>query len=29
MHFHHPSWREDRNDPATSTRINEHKVRRP
>jgi hypothetical protein len=22
VHFHHPSWREDRNDPSTATRIN-------
>jgi hypothetical protein len=25
VHFHHPTWREDRNDPATATRIGEHK----
>jgi len=27
LHFNHPTWREDRNDPATATRIGEHKVR--
>ena len=27
IHYHHPSWRQDRNDPATATRINERKVR--
>jgi hypothetical protein len=26
-HFSHPTWREDRNDPATATRVNERKVR--
>lgn len=25
IHFHHPTWRTDRNDPATSTRVGEHK----
>jgi hypothetical protein len=27
LHIHHPTWREDRNDPATATRVNERKVR--
>ena len=27
IHFNHPTWREDRNDPATATRVNERKVR--
>jgi hypothetical protein len=27
IHFHHPTWRDDQNDPATATRVNEHKVR--
>jgi hypothetical protein len=27
IHFHHPTWRSDRNDPATATRVNERKVR--
>jgi hypothetical protein len=27
IHFNHPSWRADRNDPATATRINGRKVR--
>ena len=27
IHFNHPTWREDRNDPATGTRANERKVR--
>jgi hypothetical protein len=27
LHFTHPTWRDDRNDPSTATRINEHKVR--
>lgn len=26
LHFNHPTWRRDRNDPETSTRISEHKV---
>jgi hypothetical protein len=26
-HFSHPTWRDDRNDPATATRVNERKVR--
>jgi hypothetical protein len=26
IHFNHPTWRNDRNDPSTATRINEHKV---
>jgi hypothetical protein len=27
LHFNHPTWRTDRNDPATATRQNERKVR--
>lgn len=27
IHFNHPTWRDDRNNPATATRVNEHKVR--
>ena len=27
IHFSHPTWREDRNDPATATRIDGRKVR--
>jgi hypothetical protein len=27
IHFHHPTWRSDRNDPATSTRVGERKIR--
>ncbi len=27
LHFHHPGWREDRNDPATAVRMNERRVR--
>jgi hypothetical protein len=27
IHFHHPTWRENRNDPSTATRINRRKVR--
>jgi hypothetical protein len=27
IHFNHPTWRDDRNDPATATRVNEKKVR--
>lgn len=27
IHFRHPTWRTNRNDPATATRINERKVR--
>lgn len=27
LHFNHPTWREDRNDPATATRVNGKKVR--
>ena len=26
IHFNHPTWREDRNDPSTATRVNERKV---
>jgi hypothetical protein len=26
IHFHHPSWRRDRNNPSTATRQNERKV---
>ncbi|HLZ26610.1 MAG TPA: hypothetical protein VKV73_04740 [Chloroflexota bacterium] len=25
LHFHHPTWRRDRNDPATATRVGERK----
>jgi hypothetical protein len=28
LHFNHPTWRDDRNDPSTGTRVNERKVRR-
>ena len=27
IHFTHPSWRDDRDDPSTATRVHEHKVR--
>ena len=27
IHFNHPTWRDDRNDPATATRVNGKKVR--
>jgi hypothetical protein len=27
IHFHHPTWRNDQNDPSTATRVNERKVR--
>ena len=27
IHFTHPTWRGDRNDPSTATRVNERKVR--
>jgi hypothetical protein len=27
IHFNHPTWRRDRNDPATGTRVNERKRR--
>jgi hypothetical protein len=27
IHFHHPTWRDDTNNPATATRVNERKVR--
>jgi hypothetical protein len=27
IHFNHPTWREDRNNPATATRVNRRKVR--
>jgi hypothetical protein len=27
IHFNHPTWRGDRNDPSTATRVNGHKVR--
>jgi hypothetical protein len=27
LHFTHPTWRDDRNDPSTATRVNEAKVR--
>src|SRR5216684_3012064 len=26
IHFNHPTWREDRNDPATATRVHGQKV---
>jgi hypothetical protein len=26
LHFNHPTWRADRNDPLTATRVNGHKV---
>ena len=26
VHFNHPTWRDDRNDPSTATWVNEHKV---
>jgi hypothetical protein len=28
IHFNHPTWRDDRNDPSTATRVNEQKVRK-
>jgi len=28
IHFNHPTWRNDRNDPTTATRVNERKVSR-
>jgi hypothetical protein len=27
LHFNHPTWRSDRNDPATATRVGEKKIR--
>jgi len=27
IHFNHPTWRSDRNDPSTATRVNERKMR--
>jgi hypothetical protein len=27
LHFHHPTWRQNQNDPATATRVGERKVR--
>ena len=27
IHFNHPTWRDNRNDPSTATRVNEQKVR--
>ena len=27
IHFHHPTWRDNRNDPSTATRVNGQKVR--
>jgi hypothetical protein len=27
IHFHHPGWRDDRNDPSTAIRANEQRVR--
>ena len=28
IQFHHPGWRDDRNDPSTYVRVNEERVRR-
>jgi hypothetical protein len=28
IQFHHPGWRDDRNDPSTNVRVNEVRVRR-
>jgi hypothetical protein len=28
IQFHHPGWRDDRNDPSTSVRVKEERVRR-
>jgi hypothetical protein len=27
IHFRHPTWRDDQNDPASATRVNGRKVR--
>jgi hypothetical protein len=27
IHFNHPTWRGDRNDPSAATRVNDHKLR--
>jgi hypothetical protein len=27
IHFHHPTWRDNQNDPATATRVGGQKVR--
>jgi hypothetical protein len=27
IHFNHPTWRNDRNDSATATRVNERKIK--
>jgi len=27
IHFNHPTWRADRNDPATAARVNERRAR--
>jgi len=27
LHFTHPTWRDDPDDPSTATRVDEHKVR--
>jgi len=27
IHFNHPTWRDDRDDPSTATRVNERRVR--
>jgi hypothetical protein len=27
IHFSHPTWRQDHNDPTTATRVNGRKVR--
>jgi hypothetical protein len=29
IHFNHPTWRQDRNDPTTATRVNRRKARQP
>jgi hypothetical protein len=26
IHFNHPTWRDDQNDPSTATRVHEQKV---
>ena len=28
IHFNHPTWRDDRNDPSTATRVDEQRVRK-
>jgi hypothetical protein len=27
IHFHHPTWRDDQNDPTTAMRVNQRKVK--